>query len=359
MKTAVVLREVEVPQNLTYLEAIGLFYEDCIIKDWISIHVEQNWFSVVWYQKRMCFVGRKHFMKTFKSAEFCKTRTGKLYGAPDFIFRRTEVMEALKIEWVMEVPMSMRCKKSVAADIILHKYTNVENLYKTYIKRYYKGAFAWKDVREYHKRCTNISLQDILDFTTNPGVALGILVKSRTCDDITCLLEDCIQLAIKLDERVNPLWSEARLHAEHTRQNRAINKAKLDKMPAIPIHSEEICKLLQYPGLELINTEARCYQEALDMVNCVHSIHWHWLQARKRVAFHLSKPESACVEFYVNDNGELTLSEARGVRNTALKPATMELINYICKGFNLRGVGKLIRDTWDTPKQIFDDLMPF
>lgn len=180
------------------------------------------------------------------------------------------LIEVFDYDWIRDnawVTQLLLERKDLWKMVFSGKITNPEVLCKTFSRKYFKGVYSYATLRRYAQHRSNTPLWDLYYHTTNPEEAL-----KRCCSsDYTYenLFTDCLYYAKILNTKINPMWSEKRLHAVHQQQIELMQKARIDKVPC-----DEVFPAYGTGGLSLINNERECYLESCKMHNCVHTCYW-------------------------------------------------------------------------------------
>lgn len=199
-------------------------------------------------------------------------KDGKFYGEwKQFIPLIVHYNVFPELEWIDGACKNcLGTNKTMWKNVFNGKFTNPEQMFKWFFKRYFKSAFSYKYLKEYYTRMSDASLYDLWYYTTNPEIALQKLIALRAdIMDNRRLFLDSLHYAKILNTKINPAWSQARLELEHQRQIRLVKLEEINSLNAdniIPQFSKE--------GLSLITNERECYLEGLNMENCVHSCYW-------------------------------------------------------------------------------------
>lgn len=196
-----------------------------------------------------------------------------------------------RYEWISQITSTRFggtiTNKTLLKEVLLGNITNSESFYKWIIKHSYKGAdIPWKIFRDYASSGMRLTIFDLTDATTHPAEALTRwleLEKENKWQERN-LLEDTIKAALKLKEKINPQWSLKRMHAEHQRQNDAINIRKIEALGNEPI--THLLDGYDFPeGVKLLNTEREVYLEASYMKHCLHSCYYERMKKGRYIAF--------------------------------------------------------------------------
>lgn len=196
-------------------------------------------------------------------------KDGRFYGnLGSFV---VTIVKAFNLDWIATNKWTYRVlaeRKDLWKSVITGKITNPESLAKAYSRKYFKGAFSYRNIKDYFAYGCGIALSDFYYYTTNPDYALE---KFMTKEEVgfPAIITDILQYCKRFNEKVNPLWSMKRLHDYHQDQIRRKELQRIEAIDCKPIASE-----FHAEGLELILDERTCYLEGLMQHNCVHSCYW-------------------------------------------------------------------------------------
>ena len=240
------------------------------IADCMSIYgSKEHWAAFLDTYSLTC-LGPRVFWKKVRTVN-ATYKNGRLYGTLDVF--RNKLLEIFNLNWISSNDWTIRLlanKKDLWRDIFSNKITNPEILCKTISRRYFKGAYSYKTLREMAKgySSTRISLWDLYYHTTNPEETLKLILNPCCPIDIFTL-EDIIDYCKILNTKFNPLWSVRRMQEEHQKQIELVNMQKIEKFSDTPITTPYASD-----GLSLILDERTCFVEGTKMHNCVHSCYW-------------------------------------------------------------------------------------
>lgn len=201
----------------------------------------------------------------------CTYKDGKLYGSiepfADILCKIFRLDWMSTNRWTFNI---LKGRKDLWTACLKGKVTSPEKLCKYISKKYFGGAYSYPTLRRVaEEHFCGVSLWDLVDYTTNPEMALKILLDRRREGESYYTLQDVLQNCRILNTKINPMWSEKRLHEEHQKQIEEINLMEIESFSATPVLPE-----FSYGGLSLIDNEKDCYKEGCTMHNCVHSCYW-------------------------------------------------------------------------------------
>ena len=202
-------------------------------------------------------------------------KEGKLYGLLTPFIR--VLCEVFNFDWILTNKWTFNVlleRKDLWKAVFSNKITNPEMLCKTVSKKYFKGAYSYKTLREAAKnyRGRN-SLWDLYYYTTNPEETLKLLMNPDLFDNLHTI-EDTIEYCKILNTKFNPLWSIRRIQEEHQKQIELCNSKKIESFSDTPITAP-----YSSDGLSLILDERACFVEGFKMHNCVHSCYWRQIES--------------------------------------------------------------------------------
>lgn len=236
----------------------------------IYVGVDGKDFTVWKRHYRLTVLGPSVFWKQTACASLTYKK-GKFYGSLAPV--KDDLCKAFKLDWITTnrwVNRLLSDKRDLWKLIIDGKITNPEMLLKTVSKRYFKGAYSYKNLKKWCTgECIPVSLWSLYYHTTNPNLAIEVLASSKDRHEFYSLFDDTLKYAEYLNEKINPKWSILRMRAEHQRQ---IEQRELRKLEGLP--SDNIAPAFSKDGLSLILNERECYLEGCSMHNCVHRCYW-------------------------------------------------------------------------------------
>lgn len=246
-----------------------------------------------------------------------------------------------ELEWIDAATYNiLDTNKDMWTNVFKGKFTNPEQVFKWFSKRYFKSAFSYKSLREYYKRKSEVSLYDLWYYIINPELALQKLIALRA--DITDnkrLFLDSLHHAKVLNIKINPAWSRARFELEHQRQIRQIKLEEINSLSA-----DNILPKFSREGLSLITNERECYIEGMNMENCVHSCYWR----------HVKKGEYLLAHGTVNgeyiDLGITVYSNTVDAEQVHTK--YNGTVNLSTRLFCLNWVGRYAKELFDIAKNV-------
>lgn len=208
----------------------------------------------------------------------CTLKAGKLYGTLSPSIKEA-LVKLYKLDWIITnswVYNILAERKSLWTRVLIGKITNPRDLCVYFSRRYLQGKFSYRNLRKYAESRIGTSLWDLLDYTTNPDMALEIMMSDE--GELSCLIRDTLYTSKALGVAFNPLWSYKRMNEEHIKQSREISLMK-----ASEISDEPIAPPFESDGLSLILNERECFIEGECMHNCVHSCYWSRVKQGKYI----------------------------------------------------------------------------
>jgi len=223
-----------------------------------------------------CIAGKIFWRKVLSSTITFKG--GRLYGqlTPYLV---DVLKEGFNLNWMEPWTLRLiRQDKNLWKEVFSGKITNPEMLCKRFSKRYFKGVYSYKVLREYFKNNIGYpSLWVIYYHTTNPNLLIQKFKKAMELQDkdwhkygnYTSLYEDVLAYCQYDNSKINPMWSRRRLQEEHQKQ---IEKDAASE--AAMYSDKDIYPQLDNNVLSLITNERQCFIEGNLMHNCVHRCYW-------------------------------------------------------------------------------------
>jgi len=137
------------------------------------------------------------------------------------------------------------------------------------------------------------------------------------------MTHECHQLGVKM----NHMWSDKRLHEEHTKLSRQVREVTVLNMELDTYEYNEPCPML--PGMELISNNKRLWEEGSMMNHCIYS---YLNGAKERDVFHFhvtigDKPFSLAVQ-QKYDGSKYVVQQMFLAHNARCAPAQHEIVDY-------------------------------
>ena len=160
---------------------------------------------------------------------------------------------------------------------------------------------------------------------------------------------DCIDQAILLEQKINPLWSEKRIDEEHTRMTRELMEHQLNTVENKPVMYkpavDKILNLMNAKGVEFLDNQRRVFLEGKVMDHCIYTNYWNRIENGNMYAFNFRYgDESGTLTFYpilarTSDNKDYTITckfnEYLGKRNQKLSDKATESAKMFVEKFNM------------------------
>ena len=251
------------------IEQPGVAYRTTVVGDlnnWTAVHAEYR----VAVRKNSIY-----WKETINVS--CTLKAGKLYGTLSPSIKEA-LVKLYKLDWIITnswVYNILAERKSLWIQVFTGKITNPKDLCTHFSRRYLQGKFSYKNLKAYAQSQMGVSLWDLLDYTTNPDVALERFLNPH---EQGWLFRDLLYSSKTLGIQFNPLWSFNRMNAEHIVQARQISLLKADS-----ISDKQIASPFEKDGLSLILNERECFVEGECMHNCVHSCYWSRVKQGKYI----------------------------------------------------------------------------
>ena len=217
-------------------------------------------------------LGERIFWKKVEETS-CTYKNGKLYGDIQPLWQ--ELAEAFHLDWIITnnwVMIFLRGRKDLWKQVLSGRITNPEMLCKTFSKKYFKGAFSYKQLKEYSEHGAYVSLWEMYYYSTNPGVTLDKYLQGWPDEGQEGLFSDMLRMAALFNEKINPQWSLKRMREEHRLQ---IQKREISRLDSYS--DKNIAPAFKKGGLSLILNERECYLEGSAMHNCIGSCYWGYV----------------------------------------------------------------------------------
>lgn len=274
----------------------------------------------------LCVMGSAVFWKENNKIS-CTYKDGKIYGSiSPFVEKLCKVFH---LDWITQnswVRQLLVNRNDLWKAVFAGKITNPEKLCRYVSKKYFKGVYSYKAIKG---SCTNPfaagSLWRIYHYTTNPEYALRnvVLLDDNTNEDALDyrdLFRDALEYAEYLNEKLNPLWSYKRLHAEH--QNQIERKTLMQiKMNSSKLSDELLSEPFSEGDLSLILDERTCFVEGCMMHNCVYSCYWKRI---KNGTYLIAKGYVNGEYIDLGIDEDLTLSQVHTRYNKGVLPSTYD-----------------------------------
>ena len=278
---------------------------------------KQHWTAFKDYYTLAC-VGPRVFWKKRRTDQ-ATFKNGKFYGSIE-PFKET-LLQVFNLDWLTTNKWALRLmgnKKDLWRGVFDNRITNPEMLCKTISKKYFKGAYSYRTLREMAINQPNIvSLWDLFYYTTNPEESLKAALKEGW---LPSLWNDALSYAKILNEKIDFRWSQRRLNEVHQSQIERLNATKAaeysDKLIAEPFKAGE---------LSLILDERSCFIESTMMHNCTHRCYWPEVRAGNYLLAHGTvNDEFVDLGMYINSyDGIVQYDQVHTVYNGGVSPATM------------------------------------
>ena len=249
----------------------------CVFKNSVAIRATEETSSTNWFaatdQYRLVVLGPSIFWKKL-GATTLTCKEGKLYGTMVPVLLE-KAAQAFHIDWIEHdyVKHCLKQRRDLWQDVFAGKVTNPEMLLKRFSKKYFKGVYSYKTLKEYF-RCTShlggIDLWSIYYYTSNPDLAIRKCLEENA-KEYRQILKDMLHYCNLFgDQKVNPNWSIKRMEEEHREQ---IIRDMVENPPK-NLSEDYICSPLSIHGMEVFRQEKECYIEATYMKNCTWRCYW-------------------------------------------------------------------------------------
>lgn len=362
------------PQGITVLTSnVGRQYDFATMSEDLKWQAaDHNWFicnqlevsckGTKWYLyhkttevKRR---GRTFYPKTKVSMKLSIV-DGKIVTMQDLMWSHIEELHS-RYQWLTHIQCGRFggaiSNKLLLKNVLLGNITNPEDYYKWILKKTYRtDAIPWKLFRDYSKGCMRASVFDLMEATTNPKLAIAVYLDENTDWSIKHLLEDAIISALRLGEKINPLWSIKRLQAEHQRQIEAVQLKRIDAMESTP--ASHVLDAYDFPlGVKWLNTEGDVFREATRMHHCLHSNYWSRIKRGDYVAFAIDHNDEHFT-LGCRFNGDFCMyDQAHTIYNGSVSHENMMFINDLIRDIDqfLAKQRELVGFDWDKFTQDYD-----
>lgn len=245
-------------------------------------------------------------------------------------FIKDILVNSSKYEFVKHVP-SMCLSNTVLRDILYGKITNP----KAAIDAYGKSLKVKHLNKHVFSLAGKLNLSPILIMTVIDPAQLETcheILKNRFDNgdySFQQTFRDMVEQAYALEEHINPIWSDKRMDEVHTDWSQRLMLLEMGGKSHDPIWSDEIVQTFANHNLELINTEARCFEEGYVMKHCCYTNYWQHIHKKRYLLFRVHGLTGRFItlgmRLSVAENGvEFTIEQAHGKRNTRAFDYEME-----------------------------------
>lgn len=217
-------------------------------------------------QYRLALNAKSTFWKK-RTTQQCTFKDGKLYG--DIRPFVQKICSIYRLDWIMQhqwVLSLINYRKDLWVAILSGKITNPEKCCKYVSKKDFGKVYSYKALKNASMVNPGVSLYDLRWYTTNSEEALKVFMERPSYID---LLRDVLRYCRALGTKMNPKWSEKRLHEEHQHQIEQVELQKVEELS-----DKQIAPAFSRDGLSLILNERECYLEGCTMHNCIHRCYW-------------------------------------------------------------------------------------
>jgi len=114
-----------------------------------------------------------------------------------------------------------------------------------------------------------------------------------------CTIHDSVEQAFELGRKLNMSWSMKRLENEHILMSRALMQKRIEAKPTVPVWDNDFVLWTKTIGIDLINTERRCFEEGMMQDNCIWTNYWSQIEGKKYIAFHVDLEQPVTVGLIV------------------------------------------------------------
>ena len=227
----------------------------------------------------------------------------------------------LKLTWIDKHDYAL-ITAGILAKIIAGKITNKRDLYEAWFKvnriKCTVGEYmnARKKVVEAYETNNNPYYHSFLFMRGGTGFVhwmykLNLTVTSidhffrniTTINKYQSIFFDCLEQALVLEQKINPLWSEKRLNEEHTRMTREIMQHQIhtveDKSVKYKDTVDKILNLMNTKGVEFLDNKRKVFMEGTIMNHCIYTNYWDRIEKGEMFAFNFT---------YGDESGTLTFN---------------------------------------------------
>lgn len=263
------------------------------------------------------------------SADFKRFRGNLNAGQRSFI--KDILVQSNRYEFVEHVP-SACLSNTVLRDILYGKITNPKAAIDAY----------GKSLKVKHLNKHVFSLANKLNLSPIVIMAVINLPQLETCHETLKSrfengdysfqrnFRDMVEQAYALHEHINPMWSDKRMDEVHTDWSQRLMLLEMGGKSHEPIWSDDIVNVFAEHDLELINTEARCFEEGYVMKHCCYTNYWRDVKNKSYLLFRVHRLErfvTLGMRLSVDkDKVEFTIEQAHGKRNARVFDFEMDNI---------------------------------
>lgn len=161
----------------------------------------------------------------------------------------------------------------------------------------------------------------------------------RTLDDkyFNLLATDLVRQAIILGRKVDFMWSEKRMKAEHDAWTKEIMNMEGENIDDKPLNYLKQFELLD--GMTLLDSQKKVWMEGKMMQHCVYTNYWSSIKNGTYNAYHIDiDGEQATLGINTWSDGQITFNQMYGHRNSNVSDKLLntikEWVNNISKPIN-------------------------
>lgn len=240
-----------------------------------------------------------------------------------------------------------------ADKILKHLYKTPTSVIKTLTTEYeqksaghgYISKFEWKRISPFLINVENLKVEHFTNY----------------------LFRDTIEMAIKLDKKVNCSWSEKRLKLEHDTWAKELRKIMLEFEPLIELNPHKIFEdFEQFTGYKMLRTNHELIEEGHKQDHCVAGYSNAVSSGRSGIyqvsgyTLEVSYREDYGIGTNLNNKKTLHYSQLRGFRNSSAPKELDDTVRSYIKAFNdkydFKGYEKYLRENQIKLKTVIEDV---
>lgn len=253
-----------------------------------------------------------------------------------FSFAKHFLLE--KFPWLRNIAENKYCHNVSLSSILTYKLFNADKV----LKHLYKAPTSVIKTltTEYEKRTSNHGY--ISKFEWKRISPYLINIENLKIEHFTnYLFRDTIEMAIKLDKKVNCSWSEKRLKLEHDTWAKELRKIMLEFEPLIQLNPHKIFEdFEQFTGYKMLRTNHELIEEGHKQDHCVAGYGGSISSGRSGIyqvsgyTLEVSYREDYSIGTNLNNKKRLHYSQLRGFRNCSAPMVLDNTVKSYIQAFN-------------------------
>lgn len=281
-------------------------------------HSDGKGFSFTFNSYNLTAVGDKTFVRKVNCGYiFCQD--GRLKVKEVSYNMIVTFLTMIGITWWKDSPdkeeIIAQCyKPSMLRAVMTGKVYSSESFYREWAKTsYHIKNVDWRAFRDFMKSYRNISIPDLVAFTTDINASLRNCHKHNSV-----ILRDILKDCAVLNRKVNLNWSEKRMREEHLQMDREVIQMQIAGVKAEPLYDT----VVEDKDIEMLNTEQRVFAEGMLMHHCIWTCYFNKMKANRYIGFHMSQPEDCTFGVKLAFNGEVSLDQIYLAYDEHVNPET-------------------------------------